>query len=447
MDAAPSPASVPRRAIARRAAWGLCGAILFALAMLIPRISGAGPGNGTVYHPRLFPYYFQTNIDAPMELASSLGFPSYFRIVPNRVNRPVVYGFIAGLRAGVAEPILRLILPDDIGARKWGRWTERQYLATYALWIALNLILIGASCGLAHRLVRFHFGALTADLSAVLFLSAPIVLLSAREIHLGAFQLWIATASVAFWHAVLLGLPARGDGGETLRPGNALRPRNALRPLSRNGTLAAALGIGILFLGKPCLEVFLLGAAVCVWMGQARKLPLILAAAAAPSLAWYLLVKAAGYPYAVVEVRDFGAGVWIFGMHSAGELGREAASYLSSWGHCLAEDASLFLVPFAACGAISLARTPKGRIFLVLAGLMALSDAGFYFLVHRAHAVYAMPTLAFFFVPAAEGLRITATWITERTRMRTAYAGYAAFALLLAIQASLAFRQLPHYGG
>jgi hypothetical protein len=31
--------------------------------------------------------------------------------------------------------------------------------------------------------------------------------------------------------------------------------------------------------------------------------------------------------------------------------------------------------------------------------------------------------------------------------MRAAYAGYAAFALLLAIQASLAFRQLPHYGG
>lgn len=351
------------------------------------------------------------------------------------MNRPVVYGAVAAARAGLAEPLMRLALPAGAGARRWGLWTERQYLATYSIWIALNLILIAGACVVAHRLVRFHFGALTADLSAALLLSSPIVLLSAREIHLGAFQIFVAVASLAFWHAALLGLPARSaDGAE------------GLRPLSARGLAAASLGLGVLFLGKPCLEAFALGALLAAWTGRARKLPLILAGAAAPSLAWYLAVKAAGYPYAVGEVRDCGAGIWIWDVDSASGFFREAGLFAAAWGRALAEDMSLAQAPFAALGARALARTAKGRAFLALGGMMAAANAAFYFLVHRSHAVYAAPTLAFYSVPAAIGLGTAATWITKRIP-RAVPAAFAAFALLLLIQAALAARQLPRYGG
>lgn len=71
------PVSRGSSALRIRALWGLLGAVLFAASLHIPVFSGMRPGNGVVGHPALFPYYFQTNADAPLELASSLGFPSY----------------------------------------------------------------------------------------------------------------------------------------------------------------------------------------------------------------------------------------------------------------------------------------------------------------------------------------------------------------------------------
>lgn len=423
--------------------------------MNIPRFSGQVPENGVVQHPRLFPYYFQSNIDAPLELSSSIGFPGYYKIQPNRVNRPVVYGFIAGLREWVASPLVSLVAGKDAGRQSWGMWTARDYLLTYAIWMAVNLAFL-LICALAyHRLIRAHFDSMTASLAAMLMLSSPIVLLSLREVHLGVYHLLVGVACLVFWHAVLLGVEVgvgvgMGAGGPEWK-GGADR-----RPLSRVELILASLGIGVLFLGKPCINGFALGFALCILMGQARKLAWILPCVAFPTVAWILAAKALGYVYGVTEIKDFGAGVWILEVGSVSNLLREVAAFLALWIRCMGENVSLAHLPFAALGLIVLWKK-RPRRFLSVAALAVLADLGFYFFVHRVNANYVMSTLLFFFVLVAEGIRtavsvfatssesaFTSRWAP---RFRAPIPAIIALALLLAIQFALNARQLPQYGG
>lgn len=401
--------------------WSLLALILIGASLHIPLFSGQDPAKGVVSHPRLFPYYFQSNVDAPLELSSSLGFPRYYKLVNNRVNRPVVYGFIAGAREAIVEPVLRVALGPDDGPR-WGRWTPREYLATYGLWFLLNWLLIAAVAVGIFRLARAHFGPRAAAYAAVMFLSAPIVVLSAREIHLGAFHVAVAFGCIAFWHRVLLGNP------------------------SAAATAFASVGIGVLLLGKPCLDGFGAGVLICLWLGQWRKLPLIFAGAALPTVAWYLAVKAAGYPYSVGEIQ-FGAGIWLLEVRSFGGFLSEIRSFARDWLHCLGENVSLAHLPLAAFGAWVLRGDARGRAFLAVTLLAFVSATGFYFVVHRAHGVYVMLPLYFFYVLAGVGLKEIATRITERRPVDAAWAGYAALGMLLAIQLALNLRQLPQYGG
>lgn len=414
-----------------RIGWTLLALILIGASLHIPIFSGQDASKGVVAHPRLFPYYFQTNIDAPVELSSSLGFPAYYKIAPNRVNRPVVYGGIAAVREGIAEPALLLILGPDDGPR-WGRWTAREYLATYALWFLFNWILIAAVAIWIYRLAKAHAGSEAASFTAILFLSSPIVLLSAREIHLGAFHMFVAIACAGFWHAVLLGAPI--DAG------------SARRALSGASLALASFGLGVLFLGKPCLDGFGAGLLAALWMRRFRNLPLILACAALPTLLWMAAVKAAGYPYAVGEVK-FGAGVWLLDVEGPVAFLGEVAEFSRQWMHCLGENVSLAHLPLAAFGAWTLRTRPEGRALLAASLLAMVSAAGFYFIVHRANGVYVMFPLYFFFLLAAVGLKEIATRIAAANPARAAWTVPAAFATLLAIQLMLAWRQLPQYAG
>jgi hypothetical protein len=437
-----------------KAAWTVFIAILFWASMNIPRFSGQVPENGVVSHPRLFPYYFQSNIDAPLELSTSIGFPGYYKIQPNRVNRPVVYGFIAGLRGWVADPLVSLFAGKAAGRQSWGMWTARDYLLTYSIWMAVNLAFLLICAAAYHRLVRSHFDSFTASLSVMLMLSSPIVLLSLREVHLGVYHLLVGVACLVFWHAVLLGVGegvrkgvGKGVGEGVSGPG--WKDGADRRPFTRAELILASLGIGVLFLGKPCINGFALGFALCVLMGQARKLAWILPCVALPTVAWVFAARALGYVYGVTEVKDFRAGVWILDVGSVSNLLHEMTAFLALWFKCMGENVSLAHLPFAALGLIALWK--KGpRRFLAVAALAALADLGFYFFVHRVNANYGMSTLLFFFVLVAEGIRSTTGW-TARFRgmiqMPTPIPALIAIVLLLAIQFALNARQLPHYGG
>lgn len=59
--------------------------------------------NSVIYHPQLFPLYYQTNSDSPIGLQSSLGFPFFFRESQYRVNRPLVIGITAGVPQSLWE--------------------------------------------------------------------------------------------------------------------------------------------------------------------------------------------------------------------------------------------------------------------------------------------------------------------------------------------------------
>jgi hypothetical protein len=425
----------------RIAAWAVfLGALVWASAN-IPRFSGQVPEKGVVFHPRLFPYYFQSNIDAPLELSTAIGFPEYYKVAPNRVNRPVVYAIIAGVREAIASPLVTLFAGKDAGRQAWGAWTVRDYLLTYGIWMVFNLGLLLACAALYHRMARAHFDSLTASLAVMMMLSSPIVLLSLREIHLGVYHLFVGLACLAFWHAVLLGVPAGIPAG--VAGSEAVR-----RPLSNPALIAASLAIGVLFLGKFCFNGFGAGLLLCLWMKQGRKLLLILPALATPTALWIPLTKVLGYTYGVSEVQDFGAGVWLLQVGSVSGLLREIASFLALWAKCASENLSAAHVFLAAVGAVSLWKKGR-RAFLAVALLAILVDMGFYFLLHRVNANYVMSSLIFLFVPAAEGLIVLLQasgtrlpWIAS-DRFRA----IAAVAILLALQFALNLRQLPHYAG
>jgi hypothetical protein len=410
--------------------WIRMGWAVFILAILwaslnIPRFSDQRMEKGVVWHPRLFPYYFQTNVDATLELSTALGWPEYYKVAPNRVNRPVVYALIAGLREFVASPLVSLAAGKDAGSKTWGPWTVRDHLLTYFIWIVLNLGMLTLSALMFHRLVRSHFGGMTGSLAAILLLSSPILLLSLREIHLTMYHLLVGMACLAFWHAVLLG-----------------------GPMSKTRLAWLSLGIGALFLGKFCFNVFAAGALLCLLAGQWRKLFLILPAVALPTAVWFLMTKPLGYVYGVSEVSDCGAGVWLLQVESFGNLLREIAAFLSQWFKCLGESASVFHLPFAALGAYGLWKN-GGRMFLGVALLAALVDMGFYFLVHRNNANYGMSTLLFFFVLVALGIQSALVRVGSRWPVFASgrFAAVTAVALILAIQLALNWRQLPQYGG
>jgi hypothetical protein len=435
--------------------WSALIAAVMAASIWIPVFSHQDPARGRVGLPRLFPFYYQTNEDAPMELATALGFPGIYRTLPDRINRPTEYAIISGLRAGLVDPVLGLFVPAEDPAVMWGAWPAREYLATYAIWISVNLALILGALATFHALTREYFGGLRATLACVLFFTSPIVLLTLREAHNGAFHLFTGMATLSFWHGVL-------------------RNRIAGRRL-----ILAALGLGMLYLGKPCLNGFAFGIMLCLWFRQHRKLPVVLALVALPTLAWMAAITIAGLRYTVSDVSHFGAGVWILRIGSAGALFRETGGFLSAWFSILGESVFAPLLPLAGWGAWNMwgSRSETGavgggtdqrvasrdgsqdasrtapmdtrRIALALFALAACTDMVFYFLLHRAHAVYGMNTAALIFVTASVGLVSAADRLAARWGWKAEGPAVTAFCLcvILILQFALNCRQLPLYPG
>jgi hypothetical protein len=436
------PTLLPRRSPSDRArriltgaAWVAAFLSCIALSWSIPLFSGTDPASGTLHHPRLHPVYFQSNEDAQLEIQTSLGFPGYFHEQPYRISRPTFYAALAGAREFLIEPAAVLLFGE--AKVRWGNWSARETLITYFLWLLANAACVAGACLLAYHLLSERILPAQSGLAVFLLLSAPIVLLAMREIHLNAFQVLTSLACLAFWNSALRGRP-------------------------RLPALAAqALLLGILFLGKPSLSLFGAGAFLALLLGRGRSLLLILPLVALPSLLWMAAMRALGYTWSVPEVTHWKAGVWILEAGWAGTL-RELAIYVRDWAKVLQESLTPIHLLLAGFGAWSLRKgntrdtvspdlpsTSAGRRLLALAALLAAADFAFYFLVHRVHAAYYAGTLLGIFACAAVGAVRLADILASRLRPGSGPAlRYAtALVLLLLIQAMLLVRQLPRYPG
>lgn len=413
-----------------RIAWGAAFLLILALSWCIPLFSDQDPRGGTLSYPPLHPVYFQSNQDAPLEIQTCLGFPAYFREQPYRISRPTYYAALAGLRDFLLDPLARLVMGDK--GPRWGAWSARETLITYFLWLFANAACVAGACLMGYRLLAARLPSAAASLAVLMLLSTPIVLLAMREIHLNAYQILTALACLAFWDAALAGR------------------------LSTRGLIAASLLLGLLFLGKPNLNLFGAGAALCLWLKQGRKLLLVVPLLALPTLLWMGAAKAMGLSWSVPEVTHWKAGVWIIEAGPALAF-REFLAYVRDWFRVLGESLTPVHVLLAAIGGRSLwkgnlngtipGRSP--RALLALAALLAAADFAFYFLVHRVHAVYYVGTLLGIFALAALGLLRLADLLAARLGPSADPAARTRWALASAVllQAILLTGQLPAYPG
>lgn len=421
----PFPPSGKLRA---RLPWALVALAAIALSWSIPLFSSQDPRSGTLAYPPLYPVYFQSNEDAPLEIQTCLGFPGYYREEPYRVSRPTFYAVLAGLREAALDPIARLV-SGGAGSARWGISTARETILTYFLWLLANAACLLGAARMGYALIAARLPAPHASLAALFLLTTPVLLLVMREIHLNCYQVFTALACLAFFEALL----RDRLGGWRL--------------------IGASLLLGLLFLGKPNLNLFGAGAALCLLRGRWRELLIAVPLTALPILLWMGAARALGYEWSVPEVTRWKAGVWII---EAGPrlAAQEFILYVRDWSRALGESLTPAHLLLAAGGAVGLWRgtvpsPAPGRTLLGVGAVVAAADFAFYFLVHRVHAAYYVGTLLGLYALAAAGLLRTVE--AAGARLLPALGASAririAFAAALLLQAALLIRQLPRYPG
>ena len=433
-----SPQTAPRSEPIRLSAWlGWSAAIVIVVAAswCMPLFSSQDPTKGTLRYPPLYPVYFQSNLDAPLEMETCLGFPEYYRKQPYRISRPTYYAALAVVRNAVFRPLASLILGPP--AKNWGPWPARDHIATYFIWLLANLVCLLVAVRMAYSLVASRLPPSVARLSALMLLTTPIVLLALREIHLNDYQIFTGMASLVFWSSLLSGR------------------------LAGRLALLASMGLGLALLGKPSLNLFGAGVGICLLLGQWRKLLTVLPAVALPYLLWLGAIKAMGLKYALPEVTEWHSGVWIFEMGVAA-VARESIWYAGQWISVLGESLTPVHLAAAALGAYVLWTRkesvpsgdtgtihPTGRSLLVLIAYIAACDFSFYFLVHRVHAVYYVGTLLGLYSLTAVGLFRMLDSAAGRLNLPLAAAARerVVLAAVIGMQVALAIRQLPRYPG
>lgn len=391
--------------------------VAFGLAMALPLFSKTS-AKVYVSHPRLFPVYYQTNMDGPGELISSLGFPYAFREFSLRVNRPLVPGLVAFGREAVARPLVLAHLPAKWRAVQWGRWSAVDTLATYFIWLFFNCVFLALAVWLFYRTLREWIGQETGIYAAIILLFTPIVILSLREIQYGCLEILILSASISFW-------------------------AEAVQGKQRAGRMTFfSLLIGVLFLGKLSISTFAAGAFLYGVFKRKPDVVAYVALTAVPTLLWIGICRMLGIPYHFAEVSGYDGVVWVAKVNSSLELGWEILLYASGWIHVLWEStASLHLL--LACAGVWCLIRERHLTMLAMVPCFALADFAFYLLVHRLHAVYGLHTMVILFALAAKGLHgfLSQAGLSGRTAM---LAGLLALAI---VQAWMNLNQLPFYGG
>ncbi len=397
---------------------GLLLLAVFALSLVLPMFSRVHP-KVYVTHPRLFPIYYQTNMDGPGELISSLGFPWILRDFTLRVNRPLVAGLTALVREFAIRPLVLDHLPVRWHSVQWGAWSAVDTLATYFLWLDLNVVFLALAVLAYVHFCRKFLGEIAALFSGIILLATPIVILSLREIQYGCLEILITTASLAFWSEASFGKISRG----------------------RLAIFAAVLGI--LFLGKQAASTFLAGAALYAVFRRKPDVFLFLGAAAVPQLLWILACFAMEIPYQFSEVSGYDEIIWVGSLQSSASLARELLRFGRGWCQVLWENTGYAQMALMAIGLYAFIRAGSTKLIALIAVFFA-ADFGFYFFINRLHAVYGLHSMVLCFALAAKGLE----WIlAERLGLRGKSFWIAGVALLILIQGWMNWTRLPHYGG
>lgn len=409
--------------VRNRTAFFLLAGTLCAMAVLslcIPLFTRAQDhADSSIFHPKLFPLYYQTNSDAPIGIQSSLGFPLFYRESQYRVNRPLVIGSAAGIRA-VAVPILKVLLPKKAFSVMWGGRRAIDILSTYFAWIFLNIVFTGCAALLLFNAFKPLFGPGVALVAALLLLSAPITLLSMREITEGSVQIFIASASLFFWQRVIMGKES----------------------LSR--LLLLSFGIGLLFTGKLAVTTFATGALLCLFSQKRKNLVVIIPCVTLPMLCWIATIFIMGIPFSLNEID--GNKTALLSIASPSSVPRILA-FAQSWTSVLCEDGLLVQLPFAVLGYYQLYKNRSRLLWLV--PVFAGVDFCFFFALNRAHAVYGIHTMVFYFPAVAVGILTLSRWIVSKTRISIIRNNepLVAAMIVLALQFLLIAGTIPGYGG
>jgi hypothetical protein len=396
--------------------------LALAVSLCIPLFTVVKQAAPVVYHPRLFPLYYQINIDATTELATSLGFPGFFKKEPYRVNRPLMAGAVALLRTCVAGPLARLVLPRRITAVRWGGYTAIDVVLTCFLWILLNTILTYYAGIMCFKMLTKYLGAAAALGAAAMLVTTPIVVLGLREIQYGALELFLIAASLYYWQTVAAGRT------------------------SRSTLVFYSLACGVLFLGKLALTTFFVAGLLCLFSSQRKLVPLLAAVTVVPTVLWIAACGMLGIPYVFSDAVNYAQplGRFASGLHA----GWGIFSFAGMWASALWENAGWAHLPFFAAGLVSLATSGRSRLLLV-ALAFALADFLFYFALFRTHAAYALHTMIFYFPVVAQGIWATVVFVRSRWMKGASdsTAGWLAVAIVLCLQVIVCAAMLPRYAG
>jgi hypothetical protein len=394
-----------------------------AVSLFIPVFTRVDTVPPSISHPALYPFYYQTNKDSPIELDYSLQFPEIFRTRKYRINRPVIIGTIALLRNFIVGPVVRWILPESVTQIEWGPHRAVDILITYLLWIVLNIVFTFCAVRIFYSLCWRYLSSQVALSAALIFCTAPIVVYGLREIHQIAFEMCIISASLWFWQVIIRETPRK------------------------RAVFGYAVLMGVLFLGKMAVSTFATGALLCLLSDRRKKLLLIVPGICIPSLVWMIVIRLMGMSYVIHEL-GFGSGIWIFRLESFTELFVRFVSFSGKWILVLWESTHWIAFPFFIAGIVSLRRRsaiPWGRMLL----LFALVDLVFYFLVRFARGSYGIHTMVFYFAVLAEGIWASVEWVHKKyfPRWTPKQVRYAGFGIVVIIQLALNLIRLPSYPG
>lgn len=395
--------------------------LIIGISFLIPVFSKTDM-DPCVYHPRLYPYYYQTNTDAAMVLMSANGYPEYLFEVPLLINRPLPPAVVSGIRRAIVGPLLSIFLPREARGLMWGRWSAADSLTSYTLWIIMNIFCVAASAFMLYRVCSVFFNRNVSYSAAVMLLTTPIVIFSLRELHYTAFALMIITGSLYFWLEVR-------------------KHQDSLCTV-----ILLSFLMGFLFLGKLAVSTFLCGCLLYLLFAKKKVMIVpIIVFSSLPTILWMTLIGITGQSYSAPETRFL---AWVGeGSSILFYISKTGRYFLDQWIPSLWENTGILHIPFAVIGIREIRRDKKRKLLPGFV-LFALVDFLFYLLIHRTHAIYGLHTMVFYFVVTARGIvwfagylqRMFPKWIPENPIVTS-------ISILVLIQAQINFLQLPLYGG
>jgi len=246
-----------------------------------------------------------------------------------------------------------------------------------------------------------------------------------REIQLGAFEVLVIWACLAFWSRLLT------------------------KEVGKRSLFLLSIGMGILFLGKLAISTFLPGALLLLLSPKRKALLIILPSLAIPLITWIATCLMLGIPFWIFEINDYYGPTLsrLYTQPPTATLG-QLLPFGSQWLSAVGESAGLVHLPFFVGGCVYMWKRKSGALLGFMA-LCWLVDFSFYFALFRVHAVYALHSMVLFFVLVACGVYGFLDWLARKGILKSGETGKCILGvtIILVLQFILNFRVLPGYNG